>query len=416
MTRRNVALVLSFGGLACMVQSAVGAEPAPNLSPPPALSAFVESVVDENPQVRAARAALEATVAFESAAARPLYNPEVGIQAENAESDTRAIGISQTIDWGNKRSARTAVAESERLAAQAEYRAVRWDIMTELLGGLAFHQTGADRDALAQTRAELMHDFANLAQRRFEAGDLTQVDLDLALLAFTEARIERATAAAQLAAARQAVRNITPRSEPAAWPPLPAELPALPVEQLSLEEMVLALPEVQAARRRANAAADLVELRRREQRPDPTVSLSGGQEGGKNLVGLTLSMPLYIRNRFRYEVEAAAAEHDRSQRLADDVLQRTYARLVSAAERYRLSNAAWDDWERTGQVSVERQSDLLRRLWEAGELSTTDYLVQLRQTLDVRDSALDLRFALWEAWFEWLQASGRLDAWLGVTP
>ncbi|MAT84314.1 MAG: ABC transporter permease, partial [Gammaproteobacteria bacterium] len=81
-----------------------------------------------------------------------------------------------------------------------------------------------------------------------------------------------------------------------------------------------------------------------------------------------------------------------------------------------LSNAAWDDWERTGQVSLRRQTDLLRRLWEAGELSTTDYLVQLRQTLDVRESALDLRFALWEAWFEWLQASGRLDTWLGVTP
>lgn len=408
--------MLPLAGLFWIAQPGTAAEPPSTTPAPSALSAFIESVVEENPQVRAAGAALEATTAFKSAAARPLYNPEVGVQAENGESDTRALELSQTIDWSNKRSARTAVAESERLAAEAEYRAVRWEIMTELLGGLASHQTGADRDALARTRADLMHDFATLAQRRFDAGDLTQVELDLALLAYSEARIERATAAAELAAARQAVRNISPRSEPTAWPLLPSELPALASPEPRLEEMVVALPEVQAARRRAAAAAEFVELRRREQRPDPTVSLSGGQEGGKSLVGLTLSMPLYVRNRFRYEVDAAAAEYDQAQELADDVLQRAYARLLSAAERYQLSNAAWDDWERTGQVSLRRQTDLLRRLWEAGELSTTDYLVQLRQTLDVRESALDLRFALWEAWFEWLQASGRLDTWLGVTP
>jgi cobalt-zinc-cadmium efflux system outer membrane protein len=56
----------------------------------------------------------------------------------------------------------------------------------------------------------------------------------------------------------------------------------------------------------------------------------------------------------------------------------------------------------------------LRRLWEAGEISTTDYLVQLRQTLDVQESALDLRQILWRAWFEWLAASGRVDQGLGM--
>jgi len=416
MTRDIRALVLPLAGLFWTAQ-ACGAADSPYTPPTlPALSAFVETVVEDNPQVLAARAALEAATAFKSAAARPLYNPEIGLRTENAESDTRAVEIAQTVDWAGKRSARTAVAESGRLSAEAEYRAVRWAIMTELLGGLALHQTSADRDTLARTRSDLMSDFAALAQRRFDAGDLTQVELDLALLAFSQARIELATAAAELAASRQAVRNITPRSEPAAWPGVPAELPELPGERSNLEDMVLELPEVQAARRRAAAAEDLIELRRREQRPDPTVSLSGGQEGGKNLVGLTLSMPLYIRNRYRYEVDAAVAEHDLAQRLADDVLQRAYARLVSAAERYQLSNAAWVDWERTGQLSLRRQTDLLRRLWEAGELSTTDYLVQLQQTLDVRDSALDLRFALWQAWFEWLQASGSLDAWLGITP
>jgi cobalt-zinc-cadmium efflux system outer membrane protein len=56
----------------------------------------------------------------------------------------------------------------------------------------------------------------------------------------------------------------------------------------------------------------------------------------------------------------------------------------------------------------------LWRLWEAGELSTTEFLVQLRQTLDTRESALELRETLWRAWLEWLIASGQIESWLGT--
>ncbi|MAT64200.1 MAG: hypothetical protein CMN57_00965, partial [Gammaproteobacteria bacterium] len=91
MTRRNRALVLPLAGLFWIAQPGTAAEPPSTTPAPSALSAFIESVVEENPQVRAAGAALEATTAFKSAAARPLYNPEVGVQAENGESDTRAL-------------------------------------------------------------------------------------------------------------------------------------------------------------------------------------------------------------------------------------------------------------------------------------------------------------------------------------
>ncbi len=70
--------------------------------------------------------------------------------------------------------------------------------------------------------------------------------------------------------------------------------------------------------------------------------------------------------------------------------------------------------EKTGRHSLDRHGALLERRWEAGELSTTDYLVQLRQSLDTRESALDLQLTLWLAWFEWLAASGQVDNWLGL--
>ena len=398
-----------------LVPWAVQAEDAesPGLTPAdPALARFVQAAVEANPRVQAARTALEASSAYRDAASRPLYNPELSLEAENSDTDTRALGISQTLDWGGKRDARTAVAESDRLAVEAEYVATRWNVIVELLNGLASHQTGMERNRLAESRERLMDDFEALAERRFDAGDLSRVEFDLARLSGTEARIRKATAAAALAEARQAMRNVTPQSPAAGWPLLPDSLPGIPAGA-DPQLLVLALPEVLAARRQAESADAVVELRRRERRPDATLSLAAGEEDGETLIGLSLTIPLFVRNRFHHEVTAALAESSQAQRIADDVLQRARARLTGAAERYELSRGAWDEWALSGQASLTRQTGQLQTLWQAGELSTTDYLVQLSATLDVQESALELRHALWRAWFEWLWASGQVDAWFG---
>jgi len=376
------------------------------------LASFVRAIVDTNPRVNAARAALDASAAFEGAAGRPLYNPALQIQVQNADSDTRAIGVSQTIDWGGKRRARTSVAESNRRSAEADFLAIRWQVSVDLLSALAFHQTESDRRILAGVRSGTMQDFASLAQRRFDAGDISQIELDLAVLANTQARMQLATAGANVAEAKQAVTSIAIGSLSRDWPQLETNLPVLTVSVADAQDMVLLLPEVRAAQFRVAAAAALVELRRRERRLDPTVTLSGGTEDDSTLVGLNVTIPMPVRNRFTYEVTAASAERSRAQQIASDVMQRAYARFIGALERYKLSRGAWQDWESTGNVSLQRQTELLRRLWEAGELSTTEFLVQITQTLNTGESALELRQAMWRAWFEWLIASGELDGWI----
>jgi cobalt-zinc-cadmium efflux system outer membrane protein len=378
----------------------------------PNLINFVRTVVETNPRVQAARAAMNASRALEFAAGRPLYNPELEADYENAVDRTWEVGIGQTIDWNGKRKARSSVAASNRHAIEAEFLATRRDLAVELMSGLTVYQTGVQRDGLAAERQRVMREFAELAQRRFDAGDLNQVEADLATLAFMDAQIQRATAAADLAEAKQAVRNLTLITTSVQWPSVDLKLPDIPTVN-NPQELVMHLPEVQAAQRRVDAADALVELREREQRPDPTVSLRGGREDDSTLVGINLSIPFYIRNSFKYEVSAAVAERDYAQQLVDDLLRHAYARFLSASERYELSRNAWDGWEQTGQISLERQGDLLQRMWEAGELSTTDFLVQLRQTLDTRESALKLKLTMWRAWFEWLAASGQVDKWLG---
>ena len=378
----------------------------------PKLRQFVQTVVNANAGVKAARAALEARRSIRDAASRPLYNPEFNADYERTHEIRYWFGIGYTIDWGGKSRARAAVAESDRQVAEADFTMHRRRVTIELLKGLAAHQTNAGRDSLASSRRELMHDFAALAQRRFETGDVNRVELDLARLASVDARIKKATAAAALAEARQAVRGLAPDLPVSQWPPLPASLPDLP-DGANVRSLIGALPEVIAAMRRADAVEALVEFRRRERRPDPTLSVGAGSEVGDRLTVVELSIPLPLLNRFRDEVDAAAAEHRAAQQAGKDVSRRARARLIGATERYQLALTAWQDWKETGQTSLERQQAQLRKLWKAGDIGTTEYLVHAGLTLDLRESALDLRETLWGAWLEWLSASGQIDAWVG---
>ena len=375
----------------------------------PALAAFVQSLVAEHPRIRAAEASYRAGTANAAAASQPLYNPELEGEWEDSSERTTTLGISQVIDWSDKRSAHRDIGKAAQQIISSELRATRWAVTIELLQALADFQSGTEKSALSVQRARLMRNFADLSQRRFSAGDITQVERALASIAALEAEMKTASAAAMLFDARQAILSFRPPTA-STWPSLPSSFPSIAKKpDLSLLHK---LPEVNAARLQVEKAKANVALRQKERRPDPTIGVMGGKDGYDGLVTVSLSIPLPVRNRFKHEVSAATADLVQAQELADNALLQSKARWVSRHIRYQMSLEAWQAWEKTGQESLDQQTNELSKLWEAGEISTTDYLVQLRQTLDVQDSALDLKRMLWDAWFEWLLASGQIENWL----
>ncbi len=57
---------------------------------------------------------------------------------------------------------------------------------------------------------------------------------------------------------------------------------------------------------------------------------------------------------------------------------------------------------------------LLDQLWQAGELSVTDYLVQAKQNIDTQETATRLLGGARQAHFAWLAASSQVERWLGL--
>lgn len=394
-----------------LICGGAAAQPPGESVPSPALKLLVEQALDQNPGVRAARAAVEAAQARNRAADQPLYNPELALDAETAEKSTSSIGVYQSIDWSDKRAARADVAAQELAIRQAQLGAVRQSVAGELLASIARLHSARAALQLTQNRAKLMQRFSDLSRDRARAGDINQVEFDLAQLAATQAQLRSSQASADVAQAEQDLAAVTGERR-RDWPTLPEQLPV--IEPFDADTILMELPDVQIQRAQVGAARNRVELRSRERRADPTIGVRGGREGSDNLVGLSLSVPLFVRNTYRAEVDAANADLIQAQREGNDVYQRALARLRSASERYRLAHDAWSNWQRTGQPSIDRQVALLERIWRAGELSTADYLVQLNQALDTRGEALAVRARLWQAWVDWLVASARIDEWLDL--
>ncbi len=405
--------LFTVASAACLVVAAIAMADSSTVADP-ALSGWIKEVLSQNPEMQAAQATVEAASGRLRAADQPLFNPELEFEYENSDTVTTAGGLSQAIDWGDKRGARTAVADFEQMAVKAEYLFLRQRLATDLLDALAGWHTADRISLISEKQNALMTRFARLAERRRQAGDLGQVELDLAHLAAADAAFEQAHASENLIRARQTVLALTGTDGPV-WPTFDGQFADVDRQRLDVDRLLSNLPLMHVAMARVSAARAGVELSAREKKPDPTFGFRIGKEDSDTLTGITFSVPLFVRNNFSAEVDVANASLIQAEQEAANLRRQTRADLVAAAEIYRTARNAWITWEASGAPRLSQRTDLLDRLWQAGELNTTDYLVQLKQALDTEVSAIDQRGRMWQAWTAWLAASGQVDQWLGMT-
>lgn len=406
------AACLLFAATVC-AQAAPPPETAPVTIVPPLLQDAVRTVWKTSPEVQAARAELDAAEARARAAAQPLYNPAIAFEAENADVDRRTAGVSLALDLSGKGRARSDQGQAQLRISEAVFDGSRRDVAGRWLKAWASAALASRQSEMGRHRVDLMQRFDELAGQRLKVGDISSPERDLAGLALGEAQAKQATLLGNEAAARGALVAIGGDTL-ATLPPLPDGAPPATagVEPKGVDD----LPELRQARARLKSADAGIKVAERARIPDPTVSLTGGQVRSgpftDRVIGLHVSIPLPVFNTGRADVEAARADADaasawmQSRRLIlrasqQETLTR-YDALRNAIEAFRGGRAA----------AFEDRTALLEKLWRAGEISTSDYLVQLKQSLDTALSGLELESQAWQAWFDYLNAAGRLTDWI----
>jgi cobalt-zinc-cadmium efflux system outer membrane protein len=402
----------SVGLLMCIASVAALAAPA-DVN----FKTYLAAVLQAHPELKAADANIAAAEARAEAMTRPIYNPELGVETQRAQAESVSVGLSQTLDFTGKRSAREASGQKLLAVAVAERAGMQQGIATETFKALIEldgAQTAAD---LTQKRLELLERFADIADQQYKIGDIGVLDRDLPALARAEAIAMSGRAELSLLKAQQGLEVAT-RAPALSLPSLPASPPNVANLTSDYEALGKALPAVRAANAKTEAAKSEIDIARSQGRADPTVGFRVGGEhdrgGGnsENLVGLHLSIPLFLRNNFRAETNAARAQADASRIESDASYQAALVRMKAAATQYRRSYAAWQRWNASASNRIESGVELLERVWRVREISTAEYLVQLKQLLDGRTAGEELRTQTWLSWAEWLAASGDWQHWL----
>ncbi len=377
------------------------------------LAAFIQRVWTESPVLQGAQATVSAAKARADGAARPVYNPALAFDAERSGINTASIGFSQTLDWSDKRGAQTHIAEQEVQAAIAALQESRQRIAVETLGALTRYFTAREMQALALRRSQLMQGFIDTVKQRQAAGDMGALEGTLAQVTYSEALMQQAASESELAEAEAALQAVTGLTL-SRWPELPHALAPPPAQVAA--SLLQSLPALAVLRGRMEAAKARIRLVQRQGRADPTIGLRAGRDDSETLLGLSLEIPLFVRNNFKAEVRVAAHEAVAEELVYRDALRRAKARLDGSLGRFRNTSRAWRAWVVSGQQAHREQLQLLEQMWQAGELTATDYLIQAKQNIDTQAAATTLMGEVWQAAIIWLDASAQVEQWLGFAP
>jgi len=300
------------------------------------------------------------------------------------------VGVSQTFELGGRRQARIAGAA----AGVAREIAASDDALRRLLRDVAaaFVRVvhAEERLRLSTTAERVTADIGHTAERRYHAGDISILDVNVAQSASARAHSDVLAAEAAWESALGDLRVLLGMhfTEPLAvrgdlrdrrrytLPDLLARTPQRP----DLRALEAGIQEAQAE----------VRLGEGLRWPDLTVGFRYDRETPADVATLgTLSVtfPLFARGQEQRATGAARArrlcqELEAGRRVVDSEVQSAFA-------VYRHRVAAVEELERRALPVLDDNEALARRSYEAGRMSLAEFLLLRRETLETHVAYLD---------------------------
>ena len=373
---------------------------------PVSLKAPLKTVLDSHTRLAAARQDYAASQYRALGLSRALYNPEMGGEAVSGEIDEYYLSISQTISTGGKKEARRQLGSSGQALVYAEFEQLRHKIVIEILHAQVNYKASFARAELAQQRSNLMRKFFDTAQKRYSVGDMGQSEVNLARVALAIALDSLAEANKDMADAESALLVASQQRDASIWPDI-EETPSSLIMPANLQS----IPAVRLAHLTTGVANANAELADAFRKPDPNFEVRAGKEGRDNLVGVTFNVPLFVRNNFSNEHLAALDAENAASIRANAIELETGIQLEVLKGTYETSLGNWQDWQELIIGQLDSALSLNDRLWESGELSTSDYLLQMDRLLESNEAGINLRFRVQKIWINWLDVSATWQQW-----
>ena len=352
-------------------------------------------------------------------------NPSVEIEAGRRSGATSStdygVAVGQDIDLPRRRHARIdaahAVVTQEEQRARDVERGVLREVATAFLRALEARERA---DAAASGR-QLAEEALRIAERRYTAGDVAQLDVNLVRTAVARADADVRTATATLAGQVTHLQVLLGIPEPIeiggslrdadqlavdGWPlagdpsrprfSLSRQPPTAnrqpPAATLASDDLVQRAadrPDVQIVDAEIAEAEAEQRLAQTMRLPNFGLRASYSREEGDRILlgGVGITLPVFHRGQEATAVAGARLARLRAER---EALTRTIeAEVRGAAASYEALRAAAAQYEQSVLPLIEENERLALESYDVGQIGLADLLLVRREALDARRAFLD---------------------------
>jgi cobalt-zinc-cadmium efflux system outer membrane protein len=324
----------------------------------------------------------------------PLFEAAAGPRiSESGNTGDFDVSVSQALNPAGWKRARTdqATAAIERRRAEADASAQT--AVHEAAGTFIRAIAATEQLRIAEQAAQIDRELLAATERRFNAGDVSAIDMNLARLAAARSVAEAQSAGAVVTATLGRLRSLLrmPADEAIRVdgsldrPPLP------PLAQL--EALLSQRPEVAALESDVREASALTRLGVAAGRPEFGVRAAFEREDRDSIVlgGITIGLPMFQRGLSQRAAGAAASTRAK---LELDVLRASMlADLRTAYAVHEQRRAAAAAFSAAALPVAADNEALAQRSYDAGELNLPDLLQIRRSAVDMRMSAVEQQLA-----------------------
>lgn len=216
--------------------------------------------------------------------------------------------LSQEFEIAGQRSARIAVSEKELARVRSEIRDRERLLISDVQD--AFTRTLAlkKKSGLAQENVRLNEELLGYTKIKFQAGDVSGLDVNLSEVELSKAKKELLLAEREYRGsllALQGLLGLSPDMSLAVEGDLPSEAPALPDKEALKDLAFSRRPDAKASAFEMEKTASALELVKKEAFPNITLSGFYDRDEDRNVAGIEISMPLPFFDRKQAEKKEA---------------------------------------------------------------------------------------------------------------
>lgn len=352
------------------------------------LAKAIEAALQQNPQLRAASAELDASDGSVRQAGL-LPNPVLGVDQEDTRSATRTttVQLSQTLELGGKRAARVALAQRGKDIAALDLLTRRGDVRAQTVQAFFDALTAQERVKVAEESLRIAGSGVDAAVRRVTAGKVSPTEATRARVAQSTARIEWRQAQAERSAAGRALAALMGAPD-GSIQRLDGDVDALPVAP-SAADVVARLadaPGVRRAQLQVQQADASYGLARTQAVPDVTVGVGAkrAQELGRTQAVISISVPLPLFDRNQGAQLEALRKRDAAQANAEAEALRLRSEVLQLADLLQARREEVETLRREVLPGAQSAYEAARTGFELGKFSFLDALDAQRTWLQVR--------------------------------